>query len=151
MRWVQRNSRSGKDEIARQEGRSLAQERNGLPDAEDLVFGRAVLHRVAVELGPDVEALRILDRLLRHDSRAVRRPAIKALSERPLAAAVLDLPVAMGDIIADSIAKDIIKGFVFGHIRSGLANDDDQLALVIKGATGLSLRVDGDGLASSGE
>lgn len=51
------------------------------------------LNKLAVELGPNLERLGILNEVRAHDTRAIRRPPVEPLSKRPLSSAALDLPV----------------------------------------------------------
>lgn len=105
------------------------------------------LNRLPVQLGPDTEGLRVLDEARADDSRAVGGPAVKALAERPLAAAVLDLPVAVGDVVADGVAHDVVEGVGLRHLGAALADDDDKLALVVQAGALLGDGGHGDGVA----
>src|SRR5262249_39373292 len=53
------------------------------------------------------------------------------LADHPLLAVFLELPVARGDIVADRVAEDMLRGPRSGDVPAALADDDDQLRLVV--------------------
>lgn len=111
----------------------------------------AYLHSLSVEPCPDTQALRVLNDIGADDSRPVRSPPVEALAQRPLAASVLDLPVAVGDVVAHGIAEDVVQGLILGHLLAALADHDDELALVIQALALLGNGRDGDGVAVGGQ
>src|SRR5262249_61012433 len=52
-------------------------------------------------------------------------------ADPPLLAVFLELPVARGDIVADRVAEDMLRGPRSGDVPAALADDDDQLRLVV--------------------
>src|SRR6266446_4678224 len=107
-------------------------------DTEDQIGGVAVLSALAVDIGRYLE-LAGVTRLVRGDEpRAERAERVAALALGPLTAA-LDLVFALGNVVDDAIAGDVLCRVMDGDI-AGLATDDDaELDLV----TGL-LRTLGD-------
>jgi hypothetical protein len=103
------------------------------------------LDGLPVDLGPDLEVMRVFDDIARHDSRTVRCPSVKTLSERPLAATVLDLPVSVGDVVAYGVTQNVVKCFGFRDVLGGLSDDGDQLALIVQAGAFL-----GDGMNWNG-
>lgn len=89
----------------------MAEEGYRLAHAKDHIRRVALLHNLTVDPGGDLEALRVLDELAAHKSRAVGSPAIEALTERPLSTAMFELPVAVGDVIADGVAQHVVQRF----------------------------------------
>lgn len=90
------------------------------------------LHGLAVEPGGDLEGVGVLDDAGRDDAGSVRRPAVECLAEAPLAAPALDLPVAVGDVVADGVAQDVVQGVRLGHVGALLPDHHYQLALPVE-------------------
>lgn len=128
------NLRSSKDNITGQQRSALTQERDGLLDAKDHIGRVAVLHNLAVQLGGDAQRLRVLDQVGANDGRPKGRPAVVALAERPLAAAALELPVAVRDVVADGVAEHVVERLGLGHVTARLADHRHELALVVQRA-----------------
>lgn len=143
------NLRSSEDDVSRQQSSALAQEGDSLLDAEDHVRGVTLLNRLAVQPSRDLQGLGVLDHVSRDDSRAVGAPAVESLAQRPLATPTLDLPVAVRDVVADGVPEDVIKGLGLWDIRTRLANDDDQFALVVQPGALLRQGVYGHGVLGS--
>lgn len=80
----------------------------------------------------DVQSLWILDHFTRDDAGSVRRPPVEAFAERPLATTSLDLPVPVGYIVSDGVSQDAVQSLGLGHVGATLADDNDQLALVVE-------------------
>jgi hypothetical protein len=100
---------SREDQITRQQRGALTQERNRFRNTENHILRATFLNRLPIQLRRNLQILRILDDLAAHDTWTIRSPAVETFAERPLAAAVLELPVSVGDIVADCVAKNIIK------------------------------------------
>ena len=96
-----------------------------LRHAEDHGLGAAVLVAVAVDLEPHVEVLRVGDLVRGHQPGADRAEGVAALALVPLAAA-LDLEVALGDVVDDAIAGDVVHRVGFGDVAGLLADDDAE-------------------------
>ena len=96
--------RPGEDHIPRQQRRALAQKGNRLRHAEDHVVCTSILHHRAVNPRLDPQILRILDELRVEDAGTEGRPSIVAFAEGPLASAARELPVAVGEVVADRVA-----------------------------------------------
>ena len=125
------DSRSGKDDISWEQSGAPTKERNRLLDTKDHIGGVAVLDSLAVHAGGNAQGLGVLDDVAADDAGAEGPPAVVALAQRPLAAPALDLPVAVGDVVAHRVAQDVVQRLVLGHVGGRLADDDDQLALVV--------------------
>lgn len=115
-----------------------------LPTVSVAVF--TYLNRLAIQARADLQRLGVLDDLAAHNPRAVRRPAVEALAQGPLAAAALDLPVAVGDVVPDGVAQDVVQGLRLGDVGAGLADDGDELAFVVEAFRHLGLPMHGDGI-----
>lgn len=96
--------RPREDEIARQKRGPLTQECYRLGYPEDHVRRGIVLHHSSVDFGGDTQILWVRNKGGCYDSGTVRSPAVEVFSERPLGATALDLPFAVGDIVADGVA-----------------------------------------------
>ena len=136
------HSRPRKDDVPWQQRRALTQERNHLLYTEDHVPGPTILDNVTIQLCRDLQFLRIRNDVRCSDARAKRRPAVKALAQTPLPAAALHLPFAVGDVVADSIAEDVVQGFSHGDIECFAADDYDKLAFVVEAGSLEGWRVD---------
>lgn len=106
---------------------------------------------MAVQPGADFEGLGVGDERRGDDARAVGRPGVEALAERPLAAAVLQLPVAVRDVVADGVAEDVVQGAGFGDVGARAADYGDEFAFVVEAGAALGEGVDGDGVGGAGE
>jgi hypothetical protein len=96
-----------------------------LHHAEDHRLRGAVLHALAVHLGPQRQCLRIGNLVLGHHPRTRRAERVAALALVP-GAGTLDLEFALGHIVAHAIAGDVIHRGVLRHIARGLADDDAE-------------------------
>lgn len=111
----------------------------------------AYLHGLAVDLGEDLKVLGVSNDLVGDDARTEGRPAIKALTQRPLATAMLNLPVTMRHIVTDGVAQYVVECLILRYVRGSLANNDDQLTLIVKSAASLGNRMHGDGVGRTGQ
>lgn len=145
------DSRSGEDYISREQGSPLAQEGDSLLDAKDHIGGVALLHQLPVQLGRDLQGLRVLDEVASNNSRAIWAPAVEALTDGPLAAAALELPVAVRDVITHSVPEDVVQRLRLWDIGTPLSDDDDQFALVVQPGALLRKWMDWYGVMGPGE
>lgn len=109
------------------------------------------LHGLPVEHRLDAQLLRVPQHRARHEAGPPGRPAVEALADGPLAAAPLELPVAVRDVVADGVAQDAVEGAGLGHVGAALADDGDELALVVEALAALGHAGDGDGVVGAGE
>jgi hypothetical protein len=79
--------------------------------------------------------LGIFDEFGAYDARAVRGPTVETFPEGPLAAAPLELPVSVGDVIAYCIAEDVLKGFGFGDVGTGFTDYSNKFTLVVNASS----------------
>ena len=93
--------------------------------AIDHLFGRAVLHHLAVQFQPEVELLGVLHFIARDEPRADGAEAVGGFALGPLAGA-FGLPSAFGDVVDHAIACHIFHGVFFSHIFGFAADDDAQ-------------------------
>lgn len=77
------------------------------------------------------ERLRVLNQLGGDNARTIRCPAVKALAMSPLVS-VLQLPVSVRQVVSHSISKNALESLGLGHVLALLADDNDQLALVVE-------------------
>lgn len=145
------HSRSSEDQIARQQSSALGQERHRPRDTKDHILRGRRLHRATIQLGRDAQRIRITNYIRRHDTGAKGGPAIEALPQTPLAGTAPELPLAVGDVVPDSIAQDIVERLRLGDIPALLAEDDDQLALVVESLVRLHERWDRDLVGRPGD
>src|SRR6185295_8266441 len=96
---------------------------------------------------PHVQRLRIAHFVPGHEPWPKRAEAVAALALVPGAAA-LDLEFALGDVVADEVAGDIVERLLLRHIARRAADGDGQFDLPV----GL-LRVlgNGDGVVGAGD
>jgi 2C-methyl-D-erythritol 2,4-cyclodiphosphate synthase len=52
-----------------------------------------------------------------------------------LAAAPLELPVSVGDVVAYCIAEDVLKGFGFGDVGTGFTDYSNKFTLVVNASS----------------
>ncbi|KAJ8561619.1 hypothetical protein ON010_g8061 [Phytophthora cinnamomi] len=108
--------------------RELADE---LGDREDHVARVGLLHLLPVEVGGDLERLRVRDDLGRHEHGAQRAEGVEGLGAAPLAAALLALPAARRDVVGARVAAHEAQRLVLRHVATGLLEHHGQLALVV--------------------
>jgi hypothetical protein len=144
-------SRSSKDQITGQQRRPLTQKRNRLRNPKNHIRRIIVLHHLPIHLRRDLQRLGILNHVPRDNTWTERRPAIKALSKSPLAAAALELPVPVRDVVTHGIAEDVVERLGLWHIGTWLANDGNELAFPVEALAFLSEWVDGYGVCWAGD
>src|SRR5579859_1646952 len=106
--------RAGGDDVAGQERHELRDIRDALRHRED--HGRRVagLAALAVDVEPHSELLHVGDFVPGHEPRAERAEGVVRLAFGPLAAALL-LEVALGDVVANAIAGDMVERIGLRH------------------------------------
>ena len=86
----------------------------------------AGLAALAVDVEPHRQLLHVRDFVLGDEPRAERAEGVVRLALGPLAAA-LDLEIALGDVVADAIAGDMVERVGFGDILGAGADDGGDL------------------------
>ncbi len=109
----------------------LADIGDDIGDAEDHRPGRTVLVALAIDLEPHGEVLRIGDFVAGHEPGADWAEGVGALALVPGAAA-LGLEMALGDVVADAVAGDVIEGVRLVDIAGFLADDHGQLDFPVR-------------------
>ena len=122
--------RAGRDHVARQQRHELADIADDVLDAEDQVGGVAVLPPLAVDLGRYLELAGVAHLVGGDQPRPERAERVAALALGPLPAA-LHLVFALGDVVDDAIAGDVLPGVLDVDVARGRADDDAELDLVI--------------------
>src|SRR5690348_2447735 len=89
--------------------------------AEYHLCGVAILHPLAVDVGPEAQLLRIGNFVGRDQPRSERREAVRALAFGRTAA-TLALESPFGDVVHQRIAGDVIQRLVLGDVAR-LATD----------------------------
>src|SRR5437763_3272846 len=122
--------RACRDNVARQQGHEMADIADDVVDPEDEVGGVAVLHSLAVDLGPQCEVARVGQLVGSDDPGTDRREGIGAFALGPLPAA-FDLKLALGDVVDDAVTGDMPGRIVNCDVSRGAADDDAELDLPI--------------------
>src|SRR5882724_12928284 len=99
---------AGAHHVAGGQRADVRQIRHQLLYAEDHRAGIAGLLALAVDVEPHSQILRILDFVRGHEPGAEWRKGVEALALRPLAA-MLELPFALGDVVADEVTGDMVQ------------------------------------------
>src|SRR5689334_2408760 len=99
-------------------------------DPEDEVGGVAVLHSLAVDLGPQCEVTRVGHLVGSDDPRTDRGESVGALALGPLPAAI-HLKFAFGNIVNDAVASDVFGRVVSRDIPRQGADHDAELNLPV--------------------
>src|SRR5690242_9877697 len=102
------------DDVARQQRHELRDIGNALRHREDHGRGRACLAALAVDVEPHRQLLHVGHFILGHQPRAYRSKRVVRFALGPLTEP-LDLEIALGYVVADTIAGDMIE-------RIGLAD-----------------------------
>src|SRR3954452_23201652 len=100
--------RAGGDDIARQQREELRDIGNAFRHREDHGRSRTGLAALAVDVEPHRQLLHIRYFILGDQPRTYRTEGVVRLALGPLPEA-LDLEVALGDVVADAIAGDMIE------------------------------------------
>ena len=112
----------------------------------------AVLTAPAVDVQPQVQALRVRHFIRRDEPGSDRSEGVAALALDPLPVP-LQLEFPLGNVVDDAVTGDMFQGFGFGHIRRpcadhhaefhfpvglrGIAGNDDRVVRPADGAGGL--------------
>src|SRR5262245_12985598 len=123
--------RAGGDEIARAQGQHAGQEADVVAQPADHVTGVRVHDGLAVLLDADLEVLRLVDLIARHDPGPQSRERVEALAD--VARVLTSAPprIALAEVPADGIAEDVVERFGLGDLAGGLPDHRAQLALEI--------------------
>ena len=123
---------AGDDDVSRLHDEEL----RAIPDkvlaAEDHRLGISALTPFAVDVEPHVQILRVLDLILGDEPWPDRAEGLAAFALVPLAAAALDLKYALGDIVAEEVARDCVLRLVLCQIPRAFADDDAEFDLVVE-------------------
>ena len=92
--------------------------------------GGAVLIALAIDLQPHRQVLRVRHLVARGEPWADGAEGVARLALGPLAL-VLDLELALGDVVGDAVARDMIQRVRLRHVLGGLADDDTQFDLPV--------------------
>src|SRR5437764_1362376 len=122
--------RPGRDHVARIERHEMADIADDVVDAKDQVGSVAVLPPLAIDLGPQLQLARVGHLVGGDQPRPHWAEGVAALALGPLAAA-LELVFALGDVIDDAIAGDVLGRVMYRDIERLRADDDAELDLVI--------------------
>src|SRR4029077_3414448 len=121
---------SGENQIARLTRHGLRKLGDLLPNVEDEVPSVRVLTQFAIDERAHPQHVRIRDFVGCDYARTKRTMRVERLSEHPLWGFLL--PIANGNVIADRIAKDMVRSSLCRNPAPLLADDDDELDLVVK-------------------
>src|SRR5258706_651062 len=124
--------RAGKNGGAREQRRALAQEFDQRWDVAHHVAGVAVLHHATVHRGLDAQPAGVRDGLRSHEARADWGKRIETFSSAPLAAALLQLPIARAHVVAARVAGDILESALAAHVFTSFADDDHEFAFIVQ-------------------
>ncbi len=116
---------AGDDDVAGQQRHEAADVGHQFGAAEDHVGGRAVLHAGAVQIQPEMQVLRIGDLVGGDQPRSERAEAVAALALVPLRAA-FELVFALGDVVGDAVAGDVLERALDGNVPRDRTDDDRQ-------------------------
>lgn len=100
------HSRSSKDDITRQQRRSHREKAHKMLHSKNHIRRTRILLRNPINLGPNIQRLRVRYLPRRNNSRTPRCPPIRALPHRELGlrkSTTVDLPSTVGDIVTDCI------------------------------------------------
>src|SRR5712691_4833560 len=123
--------RAGEDDVAGLERDALGDVGDGLRDRKHHVGGIVGLQRLTVEPGLDLEALAAGRQLVRrHHPRTEAAGAIEVLAHVPLRGLALEL--AYRAFVAAGIAGDTGIGVVEREVLGTLADDENELGLVVQ-------------------
>src|SRR3546814_8319178 len=123
-------SRAGGDDVAGLQAHEAADVADQVRHAEHHGAGAAILEALAVHLEPEGEILRVGHFVRRHQPGADRAEGVGALALHPLAGA-LDLEAALGDVVHDAIAGDVLQGVGFIDVLARRADDAGEFDLPV--------------------
>ena len=117
---------AGGDDVAGQQRHELRDVGNALRHREDHGRGRPGLAALAVDVEPHRQLLHVGDFVLGDEPRAERPKGVVRLALGPLPQP-LDLEIALGDVVADAIAGNMVERVGFGDIFGAGADDGGDL------------------------
>src|SRR5260370_14603142 len=123
--------RARRNDVARLQNHEMRDVGNELLHVEDHRRGRPLLHALAIDVEPHVELLHIGDLIPGDEPGPERAECRTTLALHPLAG-TLGLEFALGDVVADAIARDEIQSLVLGDVGGAGADDDRKLDLPIR-------------------
>src|SRR5207302_7907884 len=118
--------RPGRDHVAGIERHEMADIADDVVDPEDQIGGVAVLPALAIDLGPQRQLAGVGHLVGGDQPRADRAEGVGALALGPLAAA-LELEFALGDVIDEAIAGNVLWRVVHRDVARLGADDDTEL------------------------
>ena len=118
--------RAGADDVAGKQGHELADVADEGGHVEDQLIGAAVLAQLAVHSEPHFEGAGIGDFVSGGDERAERRERVATFSLHPLAAA-FELKGALGIIVVQGVAGDVLHCVLWRDVGGFLADDYGEL------------------------
>src|SRR5262249_48358082 len=105
--------------------------RDNLIAIKDEVISAPRLPHLAIDIGFELQLMRIADNIGRYKIRTNRREIIKRFAKHPLAAA-LQLEIARREIVGGAISCNVVRSIGLGDVARLLTHDDQQFSLVIK-------------------
>src|SRR5262249_53462721 len=115
------------DDVARLQAHEAAEGAHEPRDAEHHRARVAVLVAVAVDLEPEIQRLRVGHLVGRHQPGAEGPEGVVALALVPLAAAALELDLALGDVVDDAVARHVRHRRALVDVASAGADHDAEL------------------------
>src|SRR5713226_505244 len=122
---------AGGDDVAGLQRHEFGDVGHDLRTPEDHGRGRAGLAALAVDVEPHRQRLHVGDLVLGHEPGAERAEGVVRLALGPLAQA-LDLKIALGDVVADGVAGDVVERVGLGDVFGAAADDDGDFAFPIE-------------------
>src|SRR5216683_1108697 len=110
------------DDVAGQQCHELRNIGNALRHRENHGRGRSGLTALPIDVEPHRQFLDVGDLVLRHEPGAERAERVMRLALGPLSLP-LDLEIALGDVVADAVAGDMVERVGLGDIFGAGADD----------------------------
>src|SRR6266699_1724155 len=111
-----------RDDVAGQQRHELRHVGNALRHREDHGRGRSPLATLAVDVEPHRQFLHVRNLVLGDKPRTERAEGVMRLALGPLAL-TFDLEIALGDVVADAIAGNVIERVGLGDVFGAGADD----------------------------
>ena len=121
---------AGRDHITRIKPHELGDIMDDMGNTEDHRLGIAGLDALAIKVEPHRQILHVLDFILRDEPRTERAECRAPLAFHPLAT-TFRLEFPLRNIVADTIARDVIERVLLVDIQRRLADDDGELDLPV--------------------
>lgn len=121
---------AGEDRVPGAQGHTVAEFGDDPGEGEGHLAAGRVLQQPAVGLAPHPQADEVVDLVGRRQPGPERHGRVDALALEPLAA-VRPLEIALGDVVGDEKAEDVVHGLRFGDRASVAADDQRDLGLVV--------------------